>query len=222
MNTPTDPRPPASLQPAYFDAVYAARADPWNFEGSDYERAKYVATMAALPMPRYLSGFEIGCSIGVLTAQLADRCDRLLAVDVSAVALAAAQRRLAARAHVRIEKMAAPGRFPAGHFDLVMLSEVGYYWSPADLALASRRIVDALSPGGHLVLVHWTPRVADYPLDGDDVHAHFLDLAEASDRLRHLAGSRAACYRLDVFERAAEDQPRSPASAMRTGTSSAG
>ena len=71
----------ASLPSAYFEAIYQADADPWRFATSDYEREKYAATLAALPLQAYRSGFEVGCSIGVLTSQLARRCDRLLAVD---------------------------------------------------------------------------------------------------------------------------------------------
>ena len=63
-----------TLPPSYFDAVYAASSDPWQFATSDYERAKYAATVAALPKPHFEQAFEIGCSIGVLTGLLAQRC----------------------------------------------------------------------------------------------------------------------------------------------------
>ena len=91
----------------YFDGLYAASDDPWSFETSDYERTKYEHSVAALPAGRrFRSGFEIGCSIGVLTASLAARCDALLAVDLSEAALASARRRNASAAGVRFERMA--------------------------------------------------------------------------------------------------------------------
>ena len=55
---------------------------PGNSRRAPYEREKYDATLAALPL-RVGSAFEIGCSIGVLTRRLSERCDRLLAVDVA-------------------------------------------------------------------------------------------------------------------------------------------
>ena len=61
---------PNTLPPEYFDHVYQANRDPWNFETSPYEREEYAATLAALPRARYAEAFEIGCSLGVLTAQL--------------------------------------------------------------------------------------------------------------------------------------------------------
>ena len=55
----------------YFDSMYEADADPWNFATSEYERRKYSLTVASLPRARYHHAFEPGCSIGVLSEQLA-------------------------------------------------------------------------------------------------------------------------------------------------------
>jgi SAM-dependent methyltransferase len=192
---------PNTLPPEYFDHVYQANRDPWNFETSPYEREKYAATLAALPRPHYAEAFEIGCSLGVLTAQLAPRCGHLLAVDVSEAALAQAHARCAELAQVEIRLMQVPNEFPSQSFDLILLSEVGYYWSPDDLARATEKLIAALLPGGQLLLVHWTPPVHDYPLTGDDVHEFFLTKAAAEGPLRHLAGQRHEQYRLDLLEK---------------------
>ena len=50
---------------AYFEALYAADEDPWDFTTSAYERAKYDRTVAALGDRRFARGLEVGCSIGV-------------------------------------------------------------------------------------------------------------------------------------------------------------
>jgi SAM-dependent methyltransferase len=192
---------PNTLPPEYFDHVYQANRDPWNFETSPYERAKYAATLAALPRPQYNEAFEIGCSLGVLTAQLAPRCGHLLAVDVSAVALAQAQARCAGLPQVELRLLRVPVEFPKQPFDLILVSEVGYYWSAADLARAAGQIINALRPEGHLLLVHWTPPVHDYPLTGDDVHEFFLAQTTESGPLRHLGGHRHETYRLDLLEK---------------------
>ena len=192
---------PHSLPPEYFDQVYQANRDPWNFETSPYERAKYAATLAALPRPHYPEALEIGCSLGLLTAQLAPRCGHLLAVDVSEAALAQARARCAALPQVELRLLRVPEEFPGQQFDLMLVSEVGYYWSAADLARAAGRIVAGLRPGGQLLLVHWTPPVHDYPLTGDDVHEHFLAQTMGTGPLRHLSGQRHAQYRLDLLEK---------------------
>ena len=192
---------PDSLSPEYFDQVYAANRDLWDFETSAYEREKYTATLAALPRPHYARAFEIGCSLGVLTARLAPRCGYLLAVDVSEAALAQARARCVGHSQVDIRNLRVPEEFPDQQFDLILLSEVGYYWSAPDLARAAGQLLAALNPGGQLLLVHWTPPVHQQQLAGDEVHDFFLAKAGAAGPLRHLAGQRHETYRLDLFER---------------------
>jgi SAM-dependent methyltransferase len=192
---------PNTLPPGYFDEVYRANTDPWQFASSPYERDKYAATLAALPHSRYERGFEIGCSIGVLTAQLAPLCGHLLSIDVSETALAQARQRCADLPQVEIKKMHVPGEFPAGQFELILLSEVGYYWSPPDLARAADLLLAALPPGGQLLLVHWTPVVPDYPQTGDEVHEFFLQKAQPGGPLRSLLSQRYDKYRLDLLEK---------------------
>jgi 2-polyprenyl-3-methyl-5-hydroxy-6-metoxy-1,4-benzoquinol methylase len=67
---------------AHFRRLYARNADPWSFRTSAYEQEKYRRTIATLGERRFRSGFEPGCSIGVLTRMLASHCDALLAVDI--------------------------------------------------------------------------------------------------------------------------------------------
>ena len=193
----------SSIQPEYFEKMYAADIDPWSFETSEYEAKKYAATVAALPKDRYQSAFEIGGSIGVLTEKLATRCDKLLSVDVSEQAQARAKARCAHLPQVKFQVMQLPRDYPARTFDLTVVSEVGYYWDKQDLELAKQKIADCLEPGGHLLLVHWTPYVDDYPITGDEVHAAFLKQAEqqVGAVYKSLVSRREERYRLDLLER---------------------
>jgi predicted TPR repeat methyltransferase len=201
----------ASLPPRYFERIYADDPDPWRFATSEYEREKYAVTVAELPRERYRSGFEIGCSIGVLTERLAARCDALLSVDVAERPLAQARARCAHLPQVRCERLRVPEAFPDEQFDLVVVSEVGYYWSHAELRRARDLIVEHLEPGGHLMLVHFTNEVEEYPISGDAVHTAFFERSgelagDAPDAaLRHVRGRRERWhdfgYRLDLFER---------------------
>ncbi|MGB3138061.1 MAG: class I SAM-dependent methyltransferase [Nodosilinea sp.] len=188
-----------SLPASFFDTLYETDPDPWRFETSEYEAAKYTATLAALPKQRYQMALEVGGSIGVLTEQLAQRCDALLSVDVSAVAQTRARQRCQHLPQVQMQLMNVPHDYPSQSFDLVLLSEVGYYWCWADLHQAQEKIYRSLLPGGHLLLVHWLHDAPGYPLRGDDVHDAFQDFAVA--RLAHLASQRTGDYRLDLYER---------------------
>jgi beta-phosphoglucomutase-like phosphatase (HAD superfamily) len=187
-----------TLPPSYFEALYSTDPDPWKFETSEYEANKYTNTIAALPK-HYQSAFEIGGSIGVLTEKLASKCDSLLSVDVSKLAQEKAIQRCQHLPQVRFEIMHVPMKFPEEMFDLIMVSEVGYYWNWEDMKKAKKCIVEHLQPGGHLLLVHWTLYARDYPLTGDEVHDSFFELTP--DSLRHLRGQREEQYRLDLFEK---------------------
>lgn len=193
---------PNTLPPNYFEQVYQANADPWQFETSPYEREKYATTLAALPRPSYAHAFEVGCSLGVLTEKLAARCAQLLSIDVALEPLERAKARCAHLPQVTFQQMFLPQEFPAQHdFDLVLLSEVGYYWNLADLGRVADGLLARMVPGAHLLLVHWTPEVHDYPLTGDEVHRFFLSRATPAGPLQHLHGERHEQYRLDLLEK---------------------
>lgn len=185
----------ASLPPAYFDALYARDPDPWRFATSDYERAKYTATLAALPGPQVGAALEVGCSIGVLTRQLAPRCTSLLAVDMAEAALAEARQRCATLPHVTIRRLRIPQEWPEGRFDLILFSEMLYYLSPTDVAVTAGRARNALRPGGAALLVHYT-QATDYPCTGDAASQIFIEALGLPTILQR----REARYRLDLLQ----------------------
>lgn len=189
-----------TLPTAFFDDFYAGNPDPWSFATSEYERGKYAATLAALPRARYTSAFEVGCSIGVLTRRLAGRCDQLLSIDAAEAPLPQARSRNADAPWVEIRRARVPEDWPRGQsFDLVLLSEVLYYFSREDLAHLAELTLETLRPGGDLALVHWLP-VTSYPMTGDEAVSTFVELA--GDALRPLHSAREELYRLDMFRRA--------------------
>jgi SAM-dependent methyltransferase len=187
-----------SLPASYFDALYAADPDPWRFATSEYESEKYATTLRALPRQRYFSGLEVGCSIGVLTRELAERCDALLAIDASEAPLRAARERCRDRPSARFAAMTAPRDWPDGKFDLILLSEVAYYLCADDLVDLARRVEASLLVGGDIVLTHWTGET-DYPLSGDDATEIFF--GEISGFTSIVLQSRAERFRLDVVTR---------------------
>ena len=199
-------RPEASLLPDYFEAIYACDSDPWRFASSGYERAKYDATLAALARPRYGRALEVGCSIGVLTRDLAPRCDALLALDAAEAPLAAARARCAGLPGVEFRQMRVPQDWPeaAAAFDLILLSEVVYYLDAADVVRLARRVGGTLAPGGEVLLVHWTGET-DYPLTGDEAAQLFIDATAPFMRL--VRQDRAEFYRIDVLQRLGQQAP---------------
>jgi LmbE family N-acetylglucosaminyl deacetylase len=159
-----------SLGQDFFDDFYGDQPDPWGFESRWYEKRKRAITMASLPRESFRSVFEPGCSIGVLTAELASRSDRVLATDISERPLLRARRRLAAFPGVRFEQRRIPDEWPDEQFDLIVLSEVGYYCGADDLRRLAERASSSLTSDGVLLACHWRHPVGEYPLRGDEVH----------------------------------------------------
>jgi SAM-dependent methyltransferase len=191
-----------SLSPEYFHRIYADDADPWNFENSDYERAKYDHTLDCLPRDRFQHALEIGCANGILTARLAERCDSLISVDVVDEALERARRRCANLPQVTILKARIPRDFVPGSFDLILLSEVAYYWDSQDLSGAARYLTQATAIGGYLQMVHWTGET-DYPKSGDEAVCELQKLT--GPLFAVVMRERRPEYRLDLWRRVSAD-----------------
>jgi predicted TPR repeat methyltransferase len=185
----------ASRAPAYFEALYAKNPDPWGFETSPYEAEKYAATLAALRGRHFNAAFEAGCSIGVLTHMLAPRCARLLAVDCAPLALAKAKTRCARYPQVRCETRTLPQDWPDATFDLILLSEVLYFLSPADIIQTAARAQSSLTPGGMMVLVNFTGAI-DEPINGDIAAEIFVSAVDKSIWEQR----RAERFRIDVLQ----------------------
>ena len=188
-----------SLDAAYFEGIFASDDDPWQLASSTYERAKFDQTIAALGDRRYRRAIEIGCAHGVLTARLLALCKTLLAIDISAAAIAKARLRLGTKQGLPLARMAFPGEAPrATGFDLAVLSEVAYYWSNEDLERAAQWLKTHVAPSGYILLVHYTGET-DYPQSGDRAVGFLKDaLGEAIAEKR---GERHDHYRLDLWQR---------------------
>ena len=156
---------------AHFEAMYQSCADPWQFRCSPYERGRYQTIVGALRRPHYASALEPGCSIGELTALLAPRCDRLIAFDFAAAAVASARERCAALANVQLFEADLRSFRPAERFDLIVFSEVGYYLQPGTLYRVASALAAALKPGGEFMAAHWLGVSPDHVQHADQVHA---------------------------------------------------
>jgi SAM-dependent methyltransferase len=186
----------------HFERLYAASDDPWNCRESAYERAKFADTLAHLPRPRYRRALEVGCSIGVLTDHLATRADRVLGIDASprAIRLARAGRR---RAGVAFRRARVPAEWPAGGFDLCVLSEVLYYLTPQERRQLTARLARAAVVD--VVLVNWRGATGT-PWSGDEAAA---DIVRRARHRGFVAATTARPdYRVDVLRRAAGDGTR--------------
>jgi peptidoglycan/xylan/chitin deacetylase (PgdA/CDA1 family) len=143
----------AARSAASFEALFASREDPWGYTSS-YEKRKYDQTLELLPS-RVGSLLELACAEGHFTVQAAVRARRLVASDVSQLALERARKRCAHLPNVSFRLENVFTEPIAGRWDAIVCSEVLYYAGDRkELDRVAGSIADALTPGGVLVTAH--------------------------------------------------------------------
>ncbi len=133
---------------AFWDAFYSENLGRW----SGLPNAAVVAEATPLTPGTAL---ELGCGDGADAIWLALRGWRVTAVDVSEIALAAAERAAAAAGvagAIAFEPHDLAVSMPAGPFDLVTTA---FLHSPVELPREEvlRQAADAVAPGGRLVVI---------------------------------------------------------------------
>jgi trans-aconitate methyltransferase len=162
---------PLAATADHFDTLFGVDSDPWGTRTRWYEARKRALTLAALPHARYGRAFEPGCAAGELTAALATRCDRVEASDASAAAVSRARRRLGELDNVHLTQARVPQTWPTGRFDLVVVSELGYYLCGSELVTLGVRCIESLAADGVLLACHWRRPAEDFVQSADAVHA---------------------------------------------------
>lgn len=180
-----------------FEDRYKASPDPWNFAASPYERDRYRCVLNELERPAYDVAFEAGCSIGELTALLAHRCQYLIAVDIAPTAVAAARQRCKAFSNVEIRCESIVSSLSADRFDLIIFSEIAYYFSASFLSKMARSLHRNLELNGEFVAAHWLGRSDDHQLHGDEVH----EILMKNLQLAWIKGRSFRDFRIDTWGR---------------------
>ncbi len=123
----------------HFVQLYDASFDPWQLSTSWYEKRKYAITIASLPKATYRYCYEPGCAIGELTKLLATRCGNLLAVDAVSAAVIIARNATKKFSNVKVQQAILPFDLPTQTFDLIVLSELLYYFSEKDFMILQKK-----------------------------------------------------------------------------------
>ena len=173
----------------HLHALYADTSDPWDFEHSDYEQAKFAATRAALLRPRYTSAFELGCGNGQLARHLAEICDRYTGLDAVAIAIEAARRAVPDATFIHDFY---PCSLPSDDFDLLILSEILYFLDHDSLRGLALDIAAAW-PRAEVLCVTWLGET-DHDLQGEEALTIFTSALATHD---FVCVTRSEAYRID-------------------------
>jgi len=157
----------------YFEELYAQGPDPYGLGVRWYEQRKISMLLASLPHQHYPRVLEPACGVGELTRQLAPRCAHLLAFDFDDCAVRQTRSRVRELPQVQVRRLALPQEFPhdEGPFDLIVLSEIGYFLQAAELSALANVCRESLTPDGCLVACHWLGDFDQRTLSSPFVHA---------------------------------------------------
>jgi SAM-dependent methyltransferase len=140
-----------------FDQYFHVRRDPWDYECNPIERERFARQTALLDCiaerRRFPVGLEIGCAEGLFTEVLAERCESLLVLDISPIALDRARRRRPWGDRIRFAEFDLRHDPIPSTFDLIVVAGVLEYFSrPATFRQVRRKLGAALRPGGYLMV----------------------------------------------------------------------
>ena len=141
----------------FFDTMWQ-QGDPWELDGSTYEQERYARLLRLLDGRRYPRILELGCGAGAFTQALAGLADEVVALDVSATAIAQAQRRHLgpATVHFRQANVMEYDPQPEGPWDLIVLSDVvcylGWLYSFFDVGWFASQLFATTRHGGYCLL----------------------------------------------------------------------
>ena len=142
---------------AFFEDLWR-RGDPWEFESSEFEQAKYARHLALLGGRRYTRVLELGCGAGAFTRLLARLADQVVALDISPTAIARARTLGTGSAAVdfRMANIMEYDLGAEGPWDLVVMSDticyLGWLYSFFEVGWLASQLFAATRDGGYLLL----------------------------------------------------------------------
>ena len=136
---------------------FERRADPWDYATGSFQQNRIRTEIGMLDAvrghDRFPKALEVGCAEGMFTEVLAPRCESLLAVDISRVALARARQRLVGvdgvsfrEFDLRIDPL------PEAYDLIVVIHTLEYIRNPIYIHKIRTKLVDGLRPGGYLLI----------------------------------------------------------------------
>jgi peptidoglycan/xylan/chitin deacetylase (PgdA/CDA1 family)/2-polyprenyl-3-methyl-5-hydroxy-6-metoxy-1,4-benzoquinol methylase len=190
----------------HFEVLFSKASDPWQY-GTPYEQTKYERTLSLVPPVPIERALELGCAEGHFTVQLAPRVGRLIAADISHVALERAAKRCVGLKNISFTRIDINQDSLPGPFDLIVCSEVLYYVSTIEsLRATARKLARALKPGGYLLMAHANLVVDEPDRTGFDWDLPFgaKVIGEVFGRIRPLQlveELQTPLYRIHLFKR---------------------
>lgn len=128
--------------------------DAWGYSNSDLHQLRHSMILDAIPNRPFTSGLEAGCAEGHLTRHLARRVDRLLACDISELAIERARRRNADVENVEFVTADIRDGLMLKSPDLIVFSDVLYYLAPKEISKVIKECASTIKRDGILLFAN--------------------------------------------------------------------
>jgi 2-polyprenyl-3-methyl-5-hydroxy-6-metoxy-1,4-benzoquinol methylase len=195
------------------DADYAGSPDPWGYTtswGADHLQ-RIGALLERARVGPGVTVCDIGCGEGYVTRRVAQTGARVIGVDVSPTALSRAAMAPGGDAVEWRQWNLLDTPLPARYEFVLATGVFECFANPGELARMTRHALDALQPGGHLLvtttrqhpLVEAAPWTRVLPRGTRGIEAYLI----RTRQLRLLAADDSPTHRLSLFQRL-EDAPR--------------
>ncbi len=140
---------------ADFASVYKrATQDAWNYTENPFERERFDLVVNVLSTVRAKKALEVGCAEGHLTRRIASCVDDLMACDIMKEAIDRARANCGDLDNVRFLQTDIRTRWPEEMFDLLVYSDVLYFFSRKEVRQVIRDSARYVPEGGHLLFAN--------------------------------------------------------------------
>jgi cyclopropane fatty-acyl-phospholipid synthase-like methyltransferase len=138
-----------------FAPVYSrAERDAWGYERRPFESKRFDLIMEVLFTVRAKRALEVGCAEGHLTRRLGSRVEELVACDIVEEALRRAQENCRGLDNARFLHVDVRHAWPPGFFDLLVYSDVLYYFTRREVRRVIRESARRVHRGGYFLFAN--------------------------------------------------------------------
>jgi cyclopropane fatty-acyl-phospholipid synthase-like methyltransferase len=170
-----------------FEDKFTGDADPWRTFSDRDEAHKRQAIVHGLGGTIAGRVLELAAGNGSNSIALARRALRLDATEGTQAGTALVARAVVGCARARASVLVLPAAFPRPRYDAIVVAEILYYLTPAEMRATARRVARATRPGGRLVLAHHRVDYPDFVQHAAGIHDRFLAASGTAWRVRPAA-----------------------------------
>jgi hypothetical protein len=123
------------------------------------------------------------------------------AIDISQTAVEAARQRCAHLPNVTINQGSLPSATPVGMVDLIVFSEIGYYFDCPTLERIGHSLARQLLKNGVFISTSWLGSSPDHLLTGDQVHEALQVVMKRRGDMALTDSQRYEGFRIDQWAR---------------------